>query len=506
MFMKTLALIFVLVISLSAMSQISYDKRLEFNLNDGYDKEKIYEFGEKGFVMTSVGDVVSFSDRYYRYELFDKNLELFKSDSVLLDKKLRADETVSTKDYLHTFYKDAKGNFSLVSISADDLAVVKVDGELPKKVYVSDMAVLGDYAYFKSNIKRTPYLFSINWKTGKQTPILLSLNKVRSKDIQLVGFQLLEDSDEIMLYARVKAGKKKYDMYVICLDGNGKKTDVYNLTAGIDENIIDVSSYNAGGGKYIFTGTYSVNNAFFSEGIFFCKANGSTIEDIEFCPYAGLKNFLSYLPEKQQKRIEKRKKRKESNGNEFVLNYSIAAHDIIVREDGYLMLGEAYYPTYRTETETVTTTVNGVTTTSTHTKSVFDGYQYTHAVLVKFGLDGRKQWDQSFEMWALYKPYHVKRFISVSVDDDKLIKMVFANSSKIVSKIVDNDGYVIQDKVYDEIKTSYSDDVTKRSFSNIDYWYGNYFIAYGSQRIKNVEDENVKRKRNVFFISKIRFE
>ena len=85
MFMKTLILIFVLGISLSAISQISYDKRLEFNLNDGYDKEKIYEFGEKGFVMTSVGDVMSFSDRYYRYELFDKNLESFKSDSVLLD-------------------------------------------------------------------------------------------------------------------------------------------------------------------------------------------------------------------------------------------------------------------------------------------------------------------------------------------------------------------------------------------------------------------------------------
>ena len=45
----------------------------------------------------------------------------------------------------------------------------------------------------------------------------------------------------------------------------------------------------------------------------------------------------------------------------------------------------------------------------------------------------------------------------------------------------------------------------KNTFSNIDYWYDNYFIAYGIQKIKN-KSGDVQKKRKVYFINKIYFE
>ena len=212
------------------------------------------------------------------------------------------------------------------------------------------------------------------------------------------------------------------------------------------------------------------------------------------------------MPEKQQVRLEKKKKLKEAKGQEFNLNYAIAAHDIIVQEDGYLLLGEAFYPTYRTETRTTTTTTNGVTTTTTTTVQIFDGYQYTHAVLAKFGFDGNLLWDQCFEMWPIYKPYYVKRFIAFSVDEYSNIKMVFSNRNKLVSKTIDTFGNPIQDVKDYDMETNFEGDKTKSSFSDIDYWYDNYFISYGFQRIKNKTDDDVKKKRNVFFVSKVRFD
>src|SRR5690606_24529791 len=169
-------------------------------------------------------------------------------------------------------------------------------------------------------------------------------------------------------------------------------------------------------------------------------------------------------------------------------------------DDGYLFLGEAYYPTYRTET--YTTYVNGQPVQST--RQVFDGYQYTHAVLAKFSKEGDIIWDQIFEMNPSYKPMAVTRFIRIAKGSQDALNLVFANRNTIVSKSFSFDGEVIYDKTSEPIETNIEGDQTKRSFSRINYWYDDYFLAYGSQVIKNKEEE--KKKRTVYFISKIKFE
>ncbi|MEN8119293.1 MAG: hypothetical protein ABFS35_03060 [Bacteroidota bacterium] len=503
---NTLLFVLLFTITFSGISQISYKKRIELELKDGYYDEQIYEFGKNGFIMKSIKNIKEGNEREWKYELYNTDLKSVKSESVMLHKRQFADETFVSEEYIHTLYRGRKGSFSIVSVKASNLEIHKADGMIPKKSRISEMAVLGDYAYFRSTIKGSPYLFSVNWKTGQQKPIPLWIEGFRPKDIDLYDFQLLEKSSEIMLYTHVKINKKKSDVYVIQLDDKGNKIGDYNLTKGIEENIIDISAFNMGGGQYIFTGTYSTKSRFSSEGIFFSKAEGSNINHIEFHNYTNLDNFLSYLPEKKQKKLEKKKKKKEKKGKEFILNYKIAMHDIITLDDGYLMLGEAYYPTTRIETYTTTSTVNGATTTTTHTRQVFDGYQYTHGVITKFGLNGNLEWDQTFEMWPLYKPFTVKRFISIAEQNNNSFKMVFANRSTIVSKIIGHSGNVIQDNESDLIETEHTGDKTKRSFSNLDYWYNNYFIAYGQQKIKNKEDKNVKKKRKVYFISKVQFE
>jgi hypothetical protein len=220
-----------------------------------------------------------------------------------------------------------------------------------------------------------------------------------------------------------------------------------------------------------------------------------------------LDNFLSYLPERKQERLEKKKDRKEKKGKEFNIDYRILAHEVMPLEDGYLLLGEAYYPTYRTISYTTTTMVNGMVTTRLITQQVFDGYQYTHAMLSKFDKEGNLMWDEIFEMWNAYKPFHVKRFISIAEKNQNSLKLVFASRNKINAKSIDFGGSVILDSQSEEIQTTFTGDKTKASFSNLAYWYDNYFIAYGQQKIKNKEDANdTKKKRKVFFISKIKFE
>jgi hypothetical protein len=241
--------------------------------------------------------------------------------------------------------------------------------------------------------------------------------------------------------------------------------------------------------------------------LFFCKVENNEVAFIKTYNFLDLKNFLSYLPERQQERIEKKKQKKEQKGQELKIQYLIAGHEVISTDNGFVFLGEAYYPTYRTESYTTTTTnAQGQMVTRTQYRQVFDGYQYTHAVLAKFSTDGSMQWDQCFEMWPAYKPYIVKRFISIASQDKNSLKMVFTSNNRIISKAVDFDGNVISEQKSETFETLYSGDKQKRTFSNIDFWYENYFVAYGQEVIKNTKNDDVKRKRKVYFVSKIAFE
>jgi len=84
--------------------------------------------------------------------------------------------------------------------------------------------------------------------------------------------------------------------------------------------------------------------------------------------------------------------------------------------------------------------------------------------------------------------------------------MVFASGSRIHSKIVNEEGITIEDEQSDRIELEKEGDEIKYSTSNLDYWYDDYFLAYGYQKIKNKEEAKRKdRKRRVYYMTKIKY-
>ena len=51
---------------------------------------------------------------------------------------------------------------------------------------------------------------------------------------------------------------------------------------------------------------------------------------------------------RRQERIENKIERKKINGKKIKFNYRLLVHDIIDHGDQYIMLGEAFYPKYKT--------------------------------------------------------------------------------------------------------------------------------------------------------------
>jgi len=281
----------------------------------------------------------------------------------------------------------------------------------------------------------------------------------------------------------------------------------FNLSKNLKNNLTTYSSQKLSDTEYVYTGTYAQKSSRSANGLYLAKAKNDKIDFIKFYNFTDLDDFLSYLSERREKKIEKKKERKAEKGKELLINYNIAAHNIRELDDGYMFVGEAFYPTYRTETTTTwTTNANGVRTPQTQTRRVFTGYQYTHAVIAKFGLDGELLWDRTFDLWQASKPYYIKRFIRIADFDEDEIKLVFSSNSRVVSKSFNFDGELVNDQESDEIETGLDGDKTRWSSSNLTYWYDDYFLAYGKQKIKNKEDKSVKRKRRVMFLTKVKYQ
>ena len=477
-------------------------ERYEFDMKEqgeNISNFAVYTLKDKGLINV-YSHKGSNKNTVWVFKMMDQNLKVKKEESIEISRKLYFQSKYTTKTHLHVLFRTRKKDYMVVSLNLATMKLTEVEGEFPAKVYFSKMKVIGDYAVLDTKSKREAFLSLINWKTGRTKIIPVNINGAKAKRIGFENFQVLDGEKELFAFISTRIDKKA-ETFALRIDDRGNKKEMFSLTKKYENVVSGISVSKIGDGEYIYTGTYSKKSSAVSNGLFIGKSTNGKIQFMESYNFLELNNFLTYLPAKKQKRIEKKKKRKAKRGKELSYNYLIACHDIIKKGDKYILLGEAYYPTYRTETRT--TYVNGQA--STTTVQVFDGYRYTHAVIIGFDKEGKLVWDNTFRMYPAYKPYYVKKFISISEANDKEISMIFSSGSTIHMKTLDNfNGKTTKEENSDIIVTEDEADRARWSTSESDYWYGNTFVTYGYQKIKNKSGKK-KRKRKVYYINKIEY-
>ena len=475
------------------LAQVTIEKRIELERANIFSFYKMYELGSKGFVFVAGEKNKETGQKEFRFDKYNRDLEKLSSKSIVLNTyNITIFYKNETELYLWCFTK--KRTYTLVSYNIETEQIQQVDIEVPKKCRVKEMVVLGDYAYLNSTIKNAPYLFAVNRKTGTQKVISVTVDGVNPTTMELNNIQVLKKSNEVLAFLTLYLKRLKTDIYVIHLDNKGNKKKQYKITESNDNNLMGITANFFTNDQYFFTGTYSKKGSVYSLGIFIAQVKAEQISNINFYKFTDLNNFFSYLGDKGQKKIEKKKKKKEAKDKEYNVYYRIIAHDIMAVNNGYILLGEAFRELYKIENNSQ--------------RLEFDGYQYTHAFIAKFGYDGELLWSQSFEMNRYYKPWdslNPKKFISIVEKNKDSFSLVFAYRENIVSKKISSDGKVLQNRKEKIITTNNSDDKLKRTFSSIAHWYDNYFLAYGFQKIKNKGNNNVKHKRKIYFVSKIKY-
>lgn len=490
---KQLVLLPFLVMTLSAFAQQD-EKRIELDLRDGYEDERAYPLSNDGFLIQSFGTDPKKGQIDCKNDFYSTGFKLLKSVSVPVKERTQFVTSYDENGINYTMIRNRRDYFAIITADAGNLECKKTEGLMPDLGLLSDMVVHDDKAIFKVVDKKASGILIIDLKTGKIKFTPVKIERFAAKDLTILDFQVFDD--DLLVFTNAQTDKSNEDLYIVTYNMSGQQKDFFNVTKTVKEKLITASATKIGN-KYIITGTFSKTRSDQSQGIFIGELENKKLNFIRFYNFLELKNFTGYLTQKQQDRIERKKDNKEKQGKEMLLNYRIVTHPIIESADGYTFLGEAFYPTYNTYTTSIPNG-NGGSTTQVHT--VFDGYQYTHATLAKFDFEGNLLWDNTFSMWSLYKPFRIKKLISFSQGQENA-ELAFSERNTVKYKVFNQkNGDIIKDNSKEIIETYTDGDKVKRSFTNIDYWYDNNFIAFGIQTISNKE---VKRKRRVFFVNNI---
>lgn len=256
----------------------------------------------------------------------------------------------------------------------------------------------------------------------------------------------------------------------------------------------------------IVAGVYGNRTAEFSRGIFIASIDLSGLQQIRYYNFADLENFFKHMKAKREKRVKSRIERRKIKGKRIRFNYRFLVHELVPYQDQYILLGEAFYPKYinmdRGYYNGFFTRYNTSTGTIIQNGRIFDGYYYTHAVVMGFKPNGDLVWDNSFEINDV-RTFTLDQFVKLEIQKDK-IALLYLFENKLRTKIIQNNE-VLEGKTMDAIKTNSEFEIVKKDDSDInklEYWYGDYLFAYGIQDIESVRPgENRKR---VFYINKVK--
>ena len=170
------------------------------------------------------------------------------------------------------------------------------------------------------------------------------------------------------------------------------------------------------------------------------------------------------------------------------------------------MLGEAFIPQYRSISSmtgpSMYSPMSFAPGPTSRPDMVFDGYAYTHAIVIGFSRTGKLLWDNSFEINDV-KSFSLEQFVKIQPATTH-VNLLYLFHSTIRTKII-KDSEVLEGKTSEDIKTEFESDKVQKTdaLSRLDYWYPGYFYACGIQLIRNSQLNGPPPARRVFYINKI---
>lgn len=496
---KVIAFVFLLN-TFFGFSQITNEGRIEFDLKTDERIDKVIPVGERGFVTLGLENVKGANDIFH-ISMYSTSLQKESSVDFERESRITNHATLLSNDSSQIIFLFSNRKEWILKIydvnnqSLNERVFEKADAGFQSLDYL----LLEGKVVMNGFQKRKPTILIMDLMSGDQQFVLIpGISSKRT--VESIGLDNL--NEKVTVFMRDGKDMKTSTMHLLLLESNGEISSSMELDKDPNFAIIDGAVTWINEGSFLIAGTYGTSGRRgYSAGYYFSKWTDEKQDFITYHSFTEFANYLSYLPQKTQKKMEKRVNRKKEKGATDIIQSYVAIHPVIIIGDSYRIIGEVYYPTYRTET--YTSYVNGRAVTST--RQVFDGYQYTHAAVLDLDGSGQKIKDYCFSMFLSNKPFRVIRNLRITENQNGDMRLMYSTGSRLKATTITTDQEMTETDFGEIITNHEGDKVRSTGFTNCSYWYEDSYLVYGVQMIKNKEDEKVSKKRTIFFINKITY-
>lgn len=411
------------------------------------------------------------------------------------------------EDRLFLLLKDRtspSGDFVLVSvwITTGQYEVDVIRNIIP--FGATDLNLTADAALISGYFNYRPLIvyYSFQQKQSRILPGFINepgeLNQVR-----------VNEDNTVDVVVSAKNFERKNCLWLRNYDRQGNLVKTIILTPDEKKSLIFGSAMPLPNGEQVVSGVYGRYSEY-SRGIFVAVVNPLGEYTIRYYNFSELQRFFNYMKASREQRVKNRIERRKVKGKKTKFNYRLLVHELIPYGDQYIMVGEAFFPHYAYASGSADARVFRTFNPLLRDGMVFDGYQYTHAVVIGFDQTGKLVWDNSFEINDV-RSMKLEKLVKIQPEKDRIVLLYLFNNI-LRSKII-RDTEVLEGKAAESLDASMLQKSKVKwgsSFSNqLDYWYDRYFVALGSRVIKrprvNSRGVLTEEEQKVLFVDKLSY-
>jgi len=488
--------------------------RIELEARANTEPYRVVPMGEKGFlVLFKTNEFEDRNNRKWAFGLYNTQMELQWQFIHPILRNHEYGAFAQHENEVSILFFDPRttteSNLQILTIIPGEKQHKLVEGTVDRRFDLVRFARHKNHCFIGMNSKNACKAYRIHVHSGDLQP--LEFNPDGGRYIENINIDTL--SGDLVILTSLRNERRRNALYLHRFDENGNEKSFKSLLKNENRKMATSAQYLViDENRSLVLGSYTSNpprrssSGFDPEGN---KSNGffkvlidnrdkAPLADFyNFGDLANLENYIRGTIAERQQRAARRWFSRKGAGN---LEHHLVIHNIQQQNGAFLLAGEAFTPDYRTVT-TIAYDYYGRPVPRSY--SVFDGYRYSHAVVVAFDENGHLLWDNGMEMINI-RTFDLSPKLVMYNDDDGLA-LAYNHDGKIAWKLIREKKTVVNIS-YANIETKYSKDrVGNEQSSTLVHWYDHYFLAAGYQTIiNNYLPEN--NRRSIFYVNKIAFD
>jgi hypothetical protein len=390
---------------------------------------------------------------------------------------------------------------------------------------VSQFAVMNDVILMGGQVNGDPAVIHYDYLHSKPK-ILPSLSQLKGQ-ISRMDVSPEHNAISVIVSSSVR---RKASFYYYIYNREGQLLHKRIVPTEDEYSIINFRSYFISQEKQLLLGLYSLTGKEKSQGVYVAAFDKNERQDIKFYDFGFLKNFFNYMPSRRRERTIMRMKDKREDGKIPKLDYHFFARNLLVTQDRILFVAESYTPIYVENNFNRYVNINNLSpmffspymiggmrpdfqsysnlflydrnlVRSREGNRVPSYYRYKHAVICAFDKSGKLLWDNSFE----YKEAELRQpeeLVKINFDNDRL-QMIYYNKDKLYYKQT-NKSLPVDTLLTTQIpiRAAEKELISDRENEHVAWWYGNHFILFGRQDMRQITTDNPFGRKRVFYITR----